>query len=89
MATTKPISVLVIGMAMTPALEQLAADGHHVEYSPDEMNQVVNFDAIIGPRCWRYLPDVSDKWLPLLIKEARAAQPPRIKKVKVKKSAAL
>lgn len=87
MATTKPISVLVIGMGPTPALEQLVTDGHTVQYPAQTLTvNPLEWDMIVGPKCWRYLPDVSDKWLPLLLKEARAAQPPRIKKAKVKKS---
>jgi hypothetical protein len=35
---------------------------------------------IIGPKCWRFLPDISDKWLPLMLKEARASQPKKAKK---------
>ena len=88
MATTKPISILCVGMEETPALDALAAKGHNVSYdwfvggSPE----VDAYDVIIGPKCWRYLPGVSDKWLPQLLKEARAAQPPRAKKAKVKKA---
>ena len=87
MKTTKPISVLVIGMEPTPTLEQLVLEGHTVEYLS---NLVVfdptKWDLLIGPRLWRYLPDVSDKFIKLIVKEARAAQPPRPKKEKVKKS---
>jgi hypothetical protein len=79
--TTKPISILVINMEETPALVQLKADGHTVRYyTGDEIPDA--YDAVIGPKCWRYLPDISDKWLPLLLKEARAAQPVKPKKGK-------
>jgi len=84
-ATTKPVSILVVGMDMTPALAELNAQGHlvDIDYMPLTL-PVHEYDAIVGPKCWRYLPDVSDKWLPLLLKEARAAQPKRVKKVKKK-----
>lgn len=91
MKTTKPISVLVIGMEPTPALEQLVADGHIVEYTMPDYKidfHEWTYDMIIGPKCWRYLPDVSDKFIKLIVKEARATQPPRVKKAKVKKSGA-
>jgi len=80
-ATTKPISVLVLGMDPQPELEAMAAEGHTVQYLPiDE-----GVDVVLGPRCWRYLPDVSAKFLSLMLKEARAKQPPRAKKAKVKR----
>ena len=87
MATTKPISVLILGMTQpTEGLAQLASEGHHVFVEDAQLTDLLKgYDVIIGPRCWRYLPDISDKWLPLLLKEARAAQPKRIKKEKVKK----
>ena len=84
MKTTKPISVLCIGMEPTLVLKQLEADGHRVSVTYD--SELPNYDIIVGPKCWRYLPDVSDKFIKLIVKEARAAQPPRPKKEKVKKS---
>ena len=87
MATTKPIKILCIDMGPTQGLEQLTAAGHTVQYPAQTLAvNPLEWDMIIGPKCWRYLPDISDKWLPQLLKEARAAQPPRAKKAKVKKT---
>ena len=83
MTTTKPISIIVIGMESTPALEDMRRKGHHVynwTYGGESPMPFEEYDMIVGPKCWRYLPDISDKFLPLLVKEARAKQPKRVKK---------
>jgi len=77
--TTKPVRLLIVGMERTEALEALAAAGHTVELSPHTWP---DYDIILGPKCWRYLPDMSDKWLNLVLKEARAHQPKKAKKGK-------
>lgn len=89
--TTRPISILVIGLEETPELKALAAEGHTIMYSNGNMkfqgvDGVFTVDVVTGPRMWRLLPDQM-KWLPLLLKEARAAQPPRVKKAKVTRGA--
>lgn len=89
MATTKPVKLLLIGQEATPALLALAEQGHTVEVfmNLDGTEPFISkeYDAILGPKCWRYLPEMSDKWLALLVKEARALQPPRVKKATKKK----
>ena len=84
MPTTKPIAIVVIGMANTPALEAMKAEGHIVHNwthaDEPQMRPFEEYDMIVGPKCWRYLPDISDKFLPQLVKEARAKQPKRVKK---------
>ena len=91
MATTKPIKILVIGMEVPPALLALAEQGHTVKQDGEPFSEYGLYepDVVVGPKCWRWLPDVSGKWVNLLVKEARAAQPPRAKKAKVKKGASL
>lgn len=94
MKTTKPITVLCIGFEPTAALQQLVADGHTVDHGAVSINvndhhvALEHYDLILCPRAWRYLPDVSDKFIDRIVKEARAAQPPRTKKEKVKRGAA-
>ena len=83
--TTKPVSILVIGMETSSGLTALRAEGHKVDnwdccnYAGNEI-PLHEYDVILGPKCWRYFPDTSDKWIPLILKEARAAQPKRAKK---------
>jgi hypothetical protein len=91
MKTTKPIRVLCIGFEPTPALLQLVADGHTVEHGAvaitvnDLHRNLDHYDLILCPKAWRYLPDVSDKFIDRVVKEARAGQPAKPKKVKAKK----
>lgn len=82
--TSKPVSVLVTGMDTPPELAALSEQGHTVlEYTLlNWQGEPLTVDLIIGPRCWRWLPSVSEKWLPLILKEARAKQPARKKKEK-------
>jgi hypothetical protein len=68
---------MTVGMEPTPELRALSEAGHIVEASPHTWP---DYDIILGPKCWRYLPDMSDKWLPLILKEARAKQPKKAKK---------
>ena len=77
MATTKPVHIGVIGMDITPELQALIDAGHTVEVLPvpEEV------DMVMGPKCWR-ISQEHMKFLPLAIKEARAAQPKRVKKEK-------
>lgn len=81
MATTKPVSILVLGMDLTPELLALRAEGHAVHHSTviDFNPEAAEYDLILGPKCWRISPEHM-KFLPLAIKEARAAQPKRKKK---------
>lgn len=70
-----------MGMNPTLALLALAEQGHEVIGAQEGDD---DYDVYVGPRLWRYLPDVSDKFMALLLKEVRAKQPPKSKKVKVK-----
>ena len=71
-------------MEETPELAALAAQGHTVVYAPGIFagDAIVKIDKVVGPNCWRLLPDQM-KWLPLTLKEMRAAQPKTPKKKKV------
>lgn len=91
--TSKPIAILCIGCEPLE-LYSLVDQGHRIDVITETANPCFplaweQYDVIIGPKCWRWLPDISGKWINLLLKEARAAQPPRIKKAKVKKGGAI
>lgn len=79
MATNQPFTILVLG-EQTPELDALAAQGHTIIYggvfTVNGATLVIN--QVMGPNCWRLLPDQM-KWLPLTLKEMRAAQP-KVKK---------
>ena len=77
--TTKPVRILCVGLDPNDELDALSLLGHTVDY-----NGASDYDMIVGPQCWRLLPDMM-KFLPLMLKEARAKQPPRVKKAKVKR----
>lgn len=83
MATTKPVRILVVGMDMTPELLALRDEGHTVrnehEFANYDIISFVEYDLILGPKCWRIGPEHM-KNLALAIKEARAAMPKRKKK---------
>lgn len=85
MATNQPFTILVLG-AQTPELDALAEQGHRIIYGGafTVEGATLVIDQVMGPNCWRLLPDQM-KWLPLTLKEMRAAQP-KPKKVKGKKS---
>lgn len=80
MATTKPVSVLWVvhqpDQDMPPELQALKDEGHSVMVV--DLGEV---DLVMGPKCWRIGPEHM-KFLPLAIKEARAAMPKRTKKSK-------
>lgn len=82
MATNQPFTFLVLGLEETPELKELASQGHTLIYAESltTHDAVVKIDKVIGPNCWRLLPDQM-KWLPLTLKEMRAAQP-KVKKAK-------
>ena len=75
MATTQPFTILVLG-EQTPELDALAALGLTIIYGGvfTVNGATLVIDQVMGPRCWRLLPD-QQKWLPLTLKEMRAAQP--------------
>jgi len=81
MATNTPFTILVLG-EQTPELDALAALGHRIIYGSvfTVEGATLVIDKVMGPNCWRLLPDQM-KWLPLTLKEMRAAQP-KTKKVK-------
>lgn len=76
MATTQPFTILVLGLAQTPELDALAAQGHRIIYGAAFTvdGATVQVDQVAGPNCWRLMPDQM-RWLPLTLKEMRAAQP--------------
>lgn len=84
MATSQPFTILVLGGEVTPELAALSDAGHTliychaIKFAGHEGE--VKVDQVMGPNCWRLLPDQM-KWLPLTLKEMRAAQP-KVKKVK-------
>lgn len=83
MATNQPFTLLVLGMEKTPELEALAAQGHTVVYAQvlTAEGATVKIDQVVGPNCWRLLPDQC-KWVPLMLKEMRALQPKAKRKKK-------
>ena len=82
MTTTKQVMILWLGGEMPPELEALQTEGHvvHTNYCPgptaDQCVPIEQYDLVMGPKCWRIMPEQM-KFLPLAIKEARAAQPKR------------
>ena len=76
MATNQPFTFLVLGLEETPELQALAAQGHRLIYANviSAGDGLIHIDKVVGPHCWRLLPDQM-KWLPLTLKEMRAAQP--------------
>lgn len=90
MPTTQPFTFLVLGLEETPELAALAAQGHRIIYAGcitagNSPQALIPIDKVIGPNCWRLLPDQM-RWLPLALKEMRALQP---KPKKGKKSGAI
>lgn len=84
MATTKPVWILAIGMDKTPELYAMAEDGHTVhDWMEFEQGgyEIHRYDVVLGPKCWRISPEHM-KFLPLAIKEARAAMPKKPPKKK-------
>lgn len=86
MATTKPVRILAVGFGeLPPELLALREEGHTVAvpiFTDDDKwynDPLDTYDLILGPKCWRISPQHM-KFLPLAIKEARAAQPKRKKK---------
>jgi len=74
-----PLRLLLVGLEKGPELLALEAQGHLVHTVADL--PLEEYDLILGPRCWRILPEHL-KFLPLAIKEARA----RAKAARPKKS---
>ena len=73
--TPTPLSILVAAeLKDHPEWESLRQQGHTVVI--DEEN---GWDIIVGPRCWRLFPRLM-KYLPLALKEARAAKAKRPKR---------
>lgn len=89
MATTQPFTILALRLEETPELKALSDAGHRVIYgtriyiNTGDGGAEIPIDKLIGPDCWRLLPDQM-KWLPLTLKEMRAAQP-KVKKAKREK----
>ena len=72
--TSKPLLILVIGVSSANLVfERLTAQGHVLVFVSDEVaGQAIQWEAwdlIIGPKCWRTLPDL--KYLEVSIKQAR------------------
>lgn len=82
MATNQPFTILVLG-EQTPELDALAAMGHTIIYGGvfTVNGATLVIDKVVGPGCWRLLPDMM-KWVPLMLKEMRSLQPKpkRVKK---------
>lgn len=89
MATSQPFTILALRLDETPELKALAEQGHRIIYgtriciNTGDGGAEIPIDKLVGPDCWRLLPDQM-KWLPLTLKEMRAAQP-KPKKVKKEK----
>ena len=88
--TPKPVYMVVEDPLFSrPEFTALSEQGHTVLRFGDPAVEWDKAEVIIGPRCWRMMDDmVREQWITLLLKEARAAQPPRTKKEKVKRGAA-
>ena len=92
MATNQPFTILVLGLEETPELAALATAGHtliycdRITFSAKGVEATAPIDKVVGPNAWRLLPDQM-KWLPLTLKEMRAAQP-KVKKAKREKGVA-
>ena len=80
--------MLLVGLEKGPEFLALEGMGHEVDEEPRRYTNGVapeEYDLILGPRCWRILPEHL-KFLPLAIKEARArAKAARPKKSPTKK----
>lgn len=76
MATNQPVTILVLGLERVPELDALSEQGHTIIYSNTLTagEAELTIDQVMGPRCWRLLPDQM-KWVPLAVKEMRALQP--------------
>ena len=86
-----PLRVLLVGLEKGPEFEVLEGMGHRVDHPASSTmadwsyDDLGVYDLILGPRCWRILPEHL-KFLPLAIKEARArAKAARPKKSSTKK----
>lgn len=80
--TPKPVRMLLVGLEIDEQFQVLIDQGHTVHTAPTT-EDLGGYDLILGPRCWRLLPDLC-RFLPLALKEARSKQPKRIAKVKKK-----
>ena len=70
--TPKPLLILVCGIPHTTStLQRLVEQGHSLTFATDSLQTVVwqDWDLIIGPKCWRTLPDL--KYLDVTLKQAR------------------
>jgi len=82
-ATSQPVTILILGMERAPELDALSEQGHTIIYANSlkcEGAELV-IDQVMGPRCWRLLADQM-KWVPLAVKEMRALQPKAKRKKK-------
>jgi len=75
--TPTPLTILVAQeLEGDPVWAELAAQGHLIQFWGG------TYDIAFGPKCWRLLPHLT-KYVPLALKEARAAKratTPRAKK---------
>jgi len=83
--TPTPLRILVVGLDWDdPAFAALRDQGHWVARAEEALE---GYDLIMGPRCWRLIPEHME-FLPLALKEARAyarAARPKVTKKKEKK----
>lgn len=66
--TPQPLKIVIVGLP-TEGFRTLQDQGHTVM----EMPELLDCDLVMGPNCWRLLPHLM-KYLPLALKEARAAK---------------
>lgn len=68
------LSVLVHPILLGAETEALKEAGHRVEPMEGQMTlALLDYDLILGPNCWRILPNML-KYLELAIKEAKRAK---------------
>ncbi len=74
--TPVPLTILCVGI-WGKEFEQLQAQGHTVysseEFPASEGVRLQTYDLIVGPTCWRVLPEHM-RYFNLALKEARAAK---------------
>ena len=78
--TTKPLRILVIGLPQSIEFDELRQMGHTIDMD-SVLDPLVDYDLILGPRCWR-MDDrlLRLKLLNLAVKEGRLARYPTSKK---------
>ena len=78
----KLLRILLWGLGLDEHWRALAEQGHTIDvYDEAGPVDLAGYDLVVGPRSWRLLPGMS-KWVPSMVKEARAIKYPAKPKVK-------